>query len=322
MNQVAFPYAPKPTLALEEMQRIPTSIRFGTSSWVYPGWVRQVYVKHYKSEKEFSRDSLEEYAASGFFRTVGIDHSFYNPPKKELLERYAKQTPEDFQWVSKVWERLTIPKYPPHPRYGKLANTINPDFLNPDEFSAAIAASYSSDLVKQKTGPFIFQLPPMLPSLIKELGFEERLDSFLSKLPAGFLYSVEIRNRELLTKSYFEILNRHGVSHCFNHWQRMLSIREQMKIAAQAGGIQAPFFIARLLTPLGVSYEEAVQRFEPYSELREPNDSMREDVVKLMIRAGKLSKSAYILVNNRCEGNAPATIEGIIRKYNESSATI
>lgn len=316
MNQVAFPYAPKPTLAIEEMRKIPPTIRFGTSSWVYPGWVRQVYVKHYRSEKEFSRDSLEEYASSGFFRTVGIDHSFYNPPKKELLERYANQTPDDFRWVSKVWERLTIPKYPPHPRYGKLAGTLNPDFLNPDEFSSAIASSYSSEIVKKKSGPFIFQFPPLQVSLIKELNFEERLNKFLSKLPDGFLYAVEIRNKELLTANYFKILNEYGVSHCFNHWHRMMNIKEQMKIAASAGGIKASFFIARLLTPLGISYEEAVQRFEPYNELKEPNEIMREDVVKLMQRAVNLSKSAYILVNNRCEGNAPSTIEAIINKYN------
>ena len=314
MTQIAFPYAPKTPLPIEEMQKIPQNIRFGTSSWVYPGWVRQVYLRHYKSEREFSRDSLEEYASLGFFRTVGIDHSFYTPPKKEMLERYAHQTPDTFQWVSKVWERLTIPKYPPHARYGKLAGSWNADFLNAKEFTSAIASSYASSHVKQRTGPFIFQFPPIHSSIIKEMNFAERLDSFLEELPKEFRYAIEIRNRELLTKEYFSVLNRHNASHCFNHWHRMVSIREQMKVAASAGGLNASFFIARLLTPIGTSYEDAVERFQPYAELKNIHEEMREDVVRLIERAQSLSKDAFILVNNRCEGNAPETISGIIRR--------
>ncbi|MCB0339054.1 MAG: DUF72 domain-containing protein, partial [Bdellovibrionales bacterium] len=160
--------------------------------------------------------------------------------------------------------------------------------------------------------PFVFQFQ----TLSKEFAeFPDRffapLDAFLEQLPKDFQYAIEIRNREFLSPAYFEILNRHGATHCFNHWTRMPPLIDQMKAAARAGGLKASFYVARILTPIGLSYEEAVERYSPYNQIRSPLLQMREDVVRLAKRALDKQITAFIIVNNRAEGYAPMTINDI-----------
>ncbi|MGH7527508.1 MAG: DUF72 domain-containing protein, partial [Gemmatimonadales bacterium] len=64
--------------------RIPEGVRFGSSSWNYPGWRGLVYRRDYGTKGAATR-MLEEYAAFPLFRTVGIDSSFYAPPTEEVL---------------------------------------------------------------------------------------------------------------------------------------------------------------------------------------------------------------------------------------------
>ena len=74
------------------------------------------------------------------------------------------------------------------------------------------------------------------------------LDEFLAKLPRGWPYAVEIRNRNFLRAEYFAVLARHGAAHIFNSWTDMPPLSEQ---AALPGSFTSPdFFAARLLSPL------------------------------------------------------------------------
>ncbi|RMG41445.1 MAG: DUF72 domain-containing protein [Candidatus Dadabacteria bacterium] len=297
---------------IEAAKNLPANIRFGTSTWTYRGWQGIIYYRDYKSEKDFKVNSLREYAECPLFRTVGIDSTFYKPPKESLLADYASMLPGGFKWCSKVWERITIPKYPNHQRYGEFAGTRNPDFLSADLFIKKVIAAYSSSKIRRFNGPFIFQFPSIAKSIMSAEAFFEQLESFLSKLPPEFKYAIEVRNPEFLRPDYFRVLNAHGATHCFNHWTRMPALREQMRAAADAGGLSAQFFVARLLTPLGVSYQQAVERFKPYSEIKAPNPAMRLDAASIVRRAITRNCEAFILVNNRSEGNAPMTINGII----------
>lgn len=58
-----------------------------------------------------------------------------------------------------------------------------------------------------------------------------------------------------------------------------------MRAAADAGGLTANFYLARLLTPLGISYEGAEKIFKPYDKVTRPNPEMRADVVSIVKRA-------------------------------------
>ena len=73
----------------------------------------------------------------------------------------------------------------------------------------------------------------------------------------------------------------------------------------------APFTILRLLTPLKMSYDAAKKRAEPYTTIVEELPEMRRDTVDLIKRAVGEKRKAYVLVNNRSEGNAPMTIQAL-----------
>lgn len=292
-------------------EKLPTNIRFGTSTWTYPAWKGLIYNAPYKSEKEFNTKSLAEYSKFPWFRTVGIDHTFYRPPNEKLLVEYSELVPQTFVWVSKVWEEITTPRFPKHPRYGRNAGRDNPHFLNSKMFIERVLTPYRLATVLPHTGPFVFQFPTISKELVAKLDFLPRLFDFLSHLPNDFRYAIELRNRELLTKPYFQGLNQVGATHCFNHWHYMPALREQMRLAADAGGLAAPFFVCRLLTPLGVSYEEAVNLFMPYDMIKQPNEAMRHDAAQIARRAIELKKEAFIIVNNRSEGCSPLTIDAI-----------
>ncbi len=143
----------------ENAAQLPTLVRLGTSTWTYPGWQGLVYRKSYNSDKKFKSVSLQEYADFPWFKTVGIDHSFYTPATKQQLTNYASQVPKDFVWLCKVWEHLTTPHFPNHARYGQFKNCPNPAFLNAQIFIDKVLPAYDNPDIKNKTGPFIFQFP-------------------------------------------------------------------------------------------------------------------------------------------------------------------
>ncbi len=295
-------------------QALPKNIKFGTSTWTYPGWKGLIYFNDYRSEKQFKSESLGEYCKCPLFKTVGIDSSFYSPLTEKLLLHYAGLVPEDFRWVSKVWERITIPAYPRHARYGKLAGQNNPQFLDAKLFIERVLAPFVHPEIGKHAGPFVFQFPTIANDLLTKLSFLERLNNFLGELPKDFRYAVELRNPGLLTEKYFRLLNDHGATHCFNHWNFMPSLKDQMLLAANAGGLVADFYVARLLTPRGVDYAGAVKLFTPYDKIKKPNPEARDHAAILVKRAIERKADAYIIVNNRLEGHSPGTIDAIIAK--------
>jgi uncharacterized protein YecE (DUF72 family) len=164
-----------------------------------------------------------------------------------------------------------------------------------------------------KSGPIIFQFGYIPPTEMTANEFIPRLKQFLVELPKKFLIAVEIRNREFLSPAYFDALNEAGATHTFSHWNRMPPISEQMKAAAAAGGLSAPFFVGRLLTPLSTSYEEAEGLFSPYCSVQQPNETMRRDVLRLIKRAREKGVPVWVTANNKSEGCAPLTMLAIAR---------
>jgi hypothetical protein len=66
----------------------------------------------------------------------------------------------------------------------------------------------------------------------------------------------------------------------------------------------APFAVLRLLTPLKMSYEAAKKRAEPCTKIVGELPDMRNEAVVLIKNAIRHNRRAYVLVNNRLEGNA------------------
>ena len=138
--------------------------------------------------------------------------------------------------------------------------------------------------------------------------FVARLEPFLEALPAGFRYAVEIRNPEYLGALYFETLARHNVAHVFNAWTRMPPLGAQI---AMPEAFTSDFNVVRALLREGRPYERAVEQFSPYDQVKDENPEGREALRALIRRMREERRAAMIFVNNRFEGNAPATIEAI-----------
>ncbi len=284
-------------------------IRFGTSTWTYEGWQGQVYKRQYPKSR-FASESLGEYCqyqyhSEPLFRTVGNDSTFYRPPTANQLRRYLNQIPEDFEMCFKVWEEITIPSYAKQARYGAKAGQANPRFLDATVFNELVLAPYREVKFEPHAGPFLFEFQRHGMSSEE---FCSRLDAFFGQLPKDFRYAVEIRNAGLLGPEYHKVLEMHSISHVYNHWSYMTPLAEQHK---RMGSFTAPFTVLRLLTPLKMSYEQAKKRAEPYTKIIEEIPDMRRDTVELIRQALREERRAYVLVNNRAEGNAPLTIQAL-----------
>jgi uncharacterized protein YecE (DUF72 family) len=288
------------------------NIFIGTSSWKYEGWIGQIYsrnrylVRGKFSQKRFQAECLSEYAST--FPIVCGDFSFYQFPPESYWRRLFGSAPASLKYAFKVPEEITVHIYPRHPRYGDQAGTANPSFLD-----ALLLQNVFLDLLepyRDRIAVLIFEFGCFPKQCYKDVGdFVRELEPFLASLPAGFRYAVEIRNQEFLTSEYFACLHRHGIAHVFNAWTRMPEMKEQMQLPDV---YTADFTVARALLRRECPYEQAVAKFTPYNEIKDPNPEARQALRQLISRARERHEPSYIFVNNRLEGNAPQTIEAII----------
>ncbi len=286
-------------------------IRFGTSTWTYEGWQGQVYRRQY-TKSTFARECLGEYCqylhnGEPLFRTVGNDSTFYRPPTANQLRHYLNQIPEDFHMCFKVWEEITIPSFSRQARYGSKAGQLNPRFLDAKLFNDLVLPPYRDTKFEPNMGPLIFEFQQHRMSTRE---FCSRLDRFFGQLPQDIGYAVEIRTAGLLGLDYRKILESHGVAHVYNHWSYMPPLLEQHRRLEER--FTAPFTVIRLLTPPNMPYEIAKKRAAPYNKIVEVLPQMREETVTLINQAISENRRAYVLVNNRSEGNAPLTVQALV----------
>jgi uncharacterized protein YecE (DUF72 family) len=123
----------------------------GTSGYSYAPWKGVFY-----PEKLPAAEMLGYYASQ--LPTVEINNTFYRMPQRELLERWAGETPPAFSFVLKGPKRIT------HDR--RLADTAD----STRRFFETAA------VLGDKLGPVLFQLPP---NLKKDL---PRLQAFLAEV--------------------------------------------------------------------------------------------------------------------------------------------
>jgi uncharacterized protein YecE (DUF72 family) len=306
--------------------RVPSWIHFGTSSWSFPGW-KDIVWKRKHSEEELARSGLRAYAQHPLFRTVCVDRSYYGPLRESDVTSYAAQLDDAarlapslprFQLVSKVWEEITTAVFPKHPRYGARAGERNPFFLDPARFLGDVLAPYDLRTHARHFGPFVFELTPMPKGAIDDRALADRVDAFLtaiasSPLAAGELQcAFELRNQELMTERWSDVLRAHGAAHVFTFWTAMPSIRAQL---ARHGKLSSSFVIARLMLPPFTRYEDKKAEYAPFDRLVAPQSDMRDDVLELLrLAAGAGCKGAFILANNKAEGSAPLTVKSLAER--------
>ncbi len=289
-------------------------IYFGTSSWKYPGWLDRIYshdrylTRGKFSQKRFDETCLAEYAS--VFPTVCGDFAFYQFPTQDFWNRLFAQTPPGFLLGLKVPEDITVATWPKHARYGAQAGHENSHFLDSGSFQRFFLERLETH--KTQVGPLIFEFGTFnKATFASPLEFQARLDPFLSALPDGFRYAVEIRNPDYLTPGYLELLRSHKVAHVFNAWTRMPELDDQARLSE---AFTADFSVVRALLKKGRAYEDAVKSFEPYQQIQEANENARAGMIEIVTHSRTRKKPAFLFVNNRLEGNAPGTIEAVINR--------
>lgn len=317
------PAAPVPparaTMLSQRLDRLARQgIYLGTSSWKYPGWLGQIYTPaRYEtrgrfSEKRFNETCLEEYAR--VFPTVCGDFTFYQFPSEKMWHEIFAQVPRGFRFSLKVPEEVTVERFPDLPRYGQRVGQQNPHFMD-----ASVVRSQLLDRLepyRDKLGILIFEFGTIRDGPMADpKGFAAALDRMLSRLPLDrFRFSVEVRNPEYLEfgADYLSCLRAHGVAHCYNSWTRMPPLRRQIELP---GTLTAPFATARLLLRPGRTYQQAVDRFAPYEKVQDPYPEGRSALARLMQTCVAEKRELFAFVNNRFEGNAVETIEGVIEDF-------
>jgi uncharacterized protein YecE (DUF72 family) len=284
---------------------LPTDVRFGTSSWAFPGWAGLVYSTD-AAQASLARDGLREYARHPLLRTVGIDRSYYAPVPVEELRRYADQLPAGFPCCAKAPAAVTSRALPG--TRGSERAAPNPDFLNADLFIESTLEPFALAF-RDHCGPFVIEFPPALSGQAQDAPeFIERLDHFLGAVPRDFKYAVELRDEALLTGAYRSVLARHGVAHVYNYWSAMPMPGVQ---AATIPPEVAPFVVVRLLLRPGTWYEDQRERFRPFNRIVAPDEAMRAEVAGIVAASSRRGQPVYVLVNNKAEGSAPLTVRAL-----------
>jgi len=127
------------------------------------------------------------------FDTVELNNSFYHLPKTSSLDSWRDSTPAGFCFAAKGSRFLTHMKKLKDPEQG----------LN--RFLDAI------EVLEQKLGPILFQLPPNW-----ELDLD-RLANFFTFLPREHRYAFEFRNASWSVPGTYDLLARHNIAYCVFH---------------------------------------------------------------------------------------------------------
>lgn len=294
-----------PALAVRAA-RVPPTLRFGTSSWSFPGWQGLVWDRP-ATPAVLARDGLAAYASHPMLRAVGIDRTFYGPIDAAAFATMAAQVPDHFRFLVKAHEVCTLQRFPLHERYGERRGQINPHFLHAGYATHEVVRPVVEGL-GAKAGPILFQLPPQAAAAMGGAArFAERLHGFLEALPRGPLYAVELRTPELLTRDYAAALHDVRAAHCVNAHPTMPSVARQ---AERAGVDDAHAIVVRWMLGHGQAYDAAVERYRPFDRLVDPDDETRDAIAALCRRAG--ARPAYVIVNNKAEGSAPESIRRLV----------
>lgn len=228
------------------------------------------------------------------FQTVEIDSTFYRIPQAKSVEQWRERTPEGFIFAAKAPQVITHEKV--------LLDTL-------DDLRAFLKAM---DVLGEKLGPLLFQFPYFNKQKFRGLGFFlERLEPWLAKLPKGYQWVVEVRNKGWLSEKLYSVLRRHGVALALVDHVWMPRPYEWFE---NGDPITADFTFVRWIGDRK-GIEERTKVWN--RTIIDRTEELREWVEVLQV-ASRRVRAIYGLANNHFGGFAPDTIELIRRLWSKA----
>lgn len=229
----------------------------GTSGYSYKPWKGKFYPKELPDKQ-----MLHYYGEQ--FRSVEINNTFYRMPKAAVLEGWAQEVQPGFKFVIKASQQIT------HRLRLKGAD---------DSVTYLLKVA---GVLKEKLGPILFQLPPVMKKDAVLLG------DFLRSLPTDNRFAFEFRHQTWLDEEIFSLLREHGVALC---------------IAEAEDGVEVPFVSC-------ASWG--------YLRLRRPDyaDAELKDWIERVNQAGWTD--AFIFFKHEDEGKGPEMAKRFLSLAGES----
>jgi len=292
-------------------QRLPAPLRFGVSTWSYPGWDKLVWDGEY-APGVLSRHGLEAYHRHPLLRTVCVDRSFWRPLTAGQYAAHAAQVDDDFRFVVKCPASVTDAQV--RGDEGK-ALRPNPDFLDPllavERFVQPALAGLGARL-----GVLVFQLSPLplgwlcRPTALLD-GLGRMLAAVRQALPAHapVIVAVEVRDPECLGQALVDTLGAHGATFCLGLHGRMPPIEEQLPMlrALWPGPLVCRWTLNRIFGPYG--YADAQKKHGPFDAIVSEDLHTRAVLARTIRGIAGAGQPAYVIVSNDAEGCAPLSIQ-------------
>jgi uncharacterized protein YecE (DUF72 family) len=274
------------------------NIRIGTSSFSSKDWVGPFY-----PEKMKPGEFLAYY--SRLFDTVEVDATYYRVPSRRMVEGWVANTPDDFLMSAKFPKVIVHAGDGPRPDT-KLLLSKEHTYDSRDMFLDAMS------LLGKRLGTMILQFPYFSKQHFSSgEEFFEKLDNFLSDLPVGFKYGVEIRNRAWLKPEFVELLKNHGVT-------LVLADQAWMPHADEVEKMLDPVTSDQLYIRLIGDRKEIESITKSWEkEVIDRSESMQR-WVDFLTRMHRRQIDALVYINNHYAGHAPATARTLFQMINEN----
>jgi uncharacterized protein YecE (DUF72 family) len=295
--------------------QLPTGLHLGTSSRSFPGWRGFVWRDDH-DPSILSRHGLPAYSSHPLLRCVSLDRSFYRPLLAANYAAYAAQVPEDFRFVVKAPSLVCDATV--RASDGR-SLTDNPGFLDP-EIAVRDFLRPVTEGLRSKIGALVFQLSPLPDRWLRSLDeLFDRLDLFLAALRSAGTdadrvpVAVEVRNHQLLTQRFADVLRSGGVSYCVGLHPRMPPIDEQLPMlrALWPSPLVCRWSLHRRHGSFG--YADAKGLYAPFDRLQDPDPATRGTLARVIAATSGAGLPVYVTVNNKAEGCAPRSVEELAK---------
>ena len=273
----------------------------GTCSWKYDSWKGIIYPNENKI------NYLKEY--SKHYNSVEVDQWFWSLfdivklPEKKTVEEYKESVPDDFKFIIKVPNSITLTHYYSKNKAEPLRK--NPYFMSVDLFEEFLQTMKP---IKNQIASLIFQFEYLNKEKMSSLSeLQRHLHQFFTSLPADVPpMSIEIRNPNYLNTNYFRFLKDLNLTNVFLQGYFMPSI---VGVYNKHKDLIKDQTIIRLHGPDRSGIEK--MSGENWNKIYIPRDEELKDIVEMIKDLNNRGVDVYLNVNNHYEGCAPMTIEKI-----------